>query len=93
MRLRLKFKTGDRRIAVCFSEQAQRFPATFRDVQYVKISDGGRLPDYAGQTSILPSFARQVLPTKGTSVNTDIEILPIPVTVVSNPSGGKTISI
>lgn len=54
---------------------------------------GDRLPNYAGATTVLPSFEGQALPTKDTSVSEDIEILPIKVTEVSNPQGGKTISI
>lgn len=55
--------------------------------------EGNRLPDYEGETSVLPSFENQVLPTRGTSVNEDIEVQPIKVTETSNSSGGTTVSI
>ena len=53
----------------------------------------GRLPDYEGATSVLPSFETQILPTKEKSLRTDIEVEPIRVTTVSNSSGGKTICL
>ena len=51
------------------------------------------LTDYDGPTTILPSFTTQVLPTKDKKLLTDIEVNPIYVTTVSNPSGGKTVFI
>lgn len=48
---------------------------------------------YDGPTSVLPSFEDQVLPTKEKHVTSDIEVRSIRVTAVSNPSGGKTVSI
>lgn len=53
-----------------------------------------RLPAaYEGETEIAPSFEEQVLPTHGKSLCEDIIVQPIKVTEVSNPSGGKTVSI
>ena len=93
MRIKLHFRTSNQRIPVTFSENKQSFPVCFRSLQRVIAQGGEQLPNYGGPTSVLPSFARQVLPTKGTSVHENIEIRPIQVTVVSNTSGGKTISI
>lgn len=81
MHIKLKFKETDQHISV-----------SFKDI----ISIGGsgeRLPDYKGETVVLPSFENQTLLTKDNSMTENIEILPIKVTSVSNPSGGKTISI
>lgn len=55
--------------------------------------DHERLPDYDGPTTVVPSFQIQTLYTMETSVLSDIEVTEIPVTKVSNPSGGKTLSI
>lgn len=75
---------------LCFCGMEERFSVAFRNVSYI---DGQKLPDYDGPTSVLPSFETQMLATNGKSLNADIEVEPILVTVVSNPSGGKTLSI
>lgn len=59
----------------------------------VEIGKGGKLPDYEGDYEVTPRLVEQVLPTKDKSMLDDVTVNPIGVDRVSNPSGGKTVTI
>lgn len=51
-------------------------------------------PDlYDGPYDVIPSFAQQVLATASKTMAADVAVEPIPVSEVSNPSGGVTMTI
>lgn len=52
-----------------------------------------RWPDYAGETEVIPTAEGLTLPTRRTSVASDIDVLPIPYVETSNDAGGYTVSI
>lgn len=55
---------------------------------------GGTFPAYTGETVVTPlAFASTVLETANKTVYSDIEVLEIPYTETTNPSGGITVSI
>lgn len=49
-----------------------------------------RLPEYTGETEVIPAKYGQVLQTKDTSVYSDITVQAIPYYKTSNESGGYT---
>lgn len=54
----------------------------------------GTFPAYTGETVVTPlAFASTVLETANKTVYSDIEVLEIPYTETTNPSGGTTVSI
>lgn len=53
----------------------------------------GDLPTYTGATAVDPDFVGVTLPTRNTSVYSDIDVNAIQVETVSNPSGGDTVYI
>ena len=59
----------------------------------VEMGTGGRLPDYEGEYTVTPRLVEQILPTNGRSMNDDVTVEAIGVDRVSNPSGGKTVTI
>lgn len=48
------------------------------------------LPDYTGATDVIPRTWVQTLPTKDTSVRSDITVREIPYFTTTNESGGYT---
>ena len=64
------------------------------EVGIVTMIREGALPAYTGESVVTPkAFQSTVLGTANKSVYQDIEVLEIPYTEVSNPSGGYTVSI
>ena len=59
----------------------------------VEMGTAGRLPDYEGSYEVTPKLEEQVLPTKNRSMTDDLTVKEVPVSRVSNPSGGKTCTI
>lgn len=53
----------------------------------------GGLPRYLGPTEVNPNFEGIILPTRNTSVYSNIDVNAIQVESVSNPSGGNTVYI
>lgn len=52
------------------------------------------LPEYEGPYSAVSQlYYGRTLPTNGKRMVADMEILPIPINEVSNPSGGVTVTI
>lgn len=68
---------------------------TDRSSPTVKIETGHRsLPIYDEACEVTPSATEEiVLPTKDTVVKSDITVHPIPYSLVSNKSGGRTANI
>ena len=58
-----------------------------------KVPVHDRLPDYEGDYSVTPKIDEQILPTKDTSMVDDMTVEAIPYHEVTNPQGGKTITI
>lgn len=58
------------------------------------VTEGGeQLPWYEGSYSVTPRKQSIILPTKNKSMRNDVEVFQIPYTEVSNPQGGKTVTI
>lgn len=56
-------------------------------------SGGGDFPYYTGSYAVIPKIKEQKLATKNKSLVDDVTIFQIPYAEVSNPAGGKTITI
>lgn len=54
---------------------------------------GDILPYYEGSYNVTPRKREQVLHTKDKSMSQDVKVFAIPYNEVSNPFGGKTITI
>ena len=52
-----------------------------------------RLPDYLGVTDVTPTASIQTLPTRETSVLSDITVRAVPYEETTNDAGGYTVSI
>ena len=52
-----------------------------------------RFPEYSGQYEVTPKLEAQTLSTAFKTMNRDVEIKEIPITRVSNTSGGNTVII
>ena len=50
-------------------------------------------PPYEGVYDVTPKLVEQMLPTKNTLLSDDVKIEKIPITTVSNSSGGNTVII
>ena len=58
------------------------------------IMGGGKLPSYEGEYTVTPkAFIEQTLETKNKSMASDVTVLEIPYSEVSNPEGGITVNI
>ena len=58
-----------------------------------QITVGGKLPYYEGDYVVIPKTVDQNLATENKSMRKDVTVKEIPVESVSNPQGGRTISI
>lgn len=56
-------------------------------------AEDGRLPDYEGEYTIIPSVEEQTMQTKNKTMTNDVTIMAIPYAEVSNSTGGKTVTI
>lgn len=54
---------------------------------------GGDVKEYKGSYEVTPKFEKQTLPTARKTMRNDVIINEIPITVVSNSSGGNTVII
>ena len=54
---------------------------------------GGKLPSYEGEYIVTPKIEAQTLETKNKSMASDVQVLEIPYSEVSNPEGGLTVNI
>ena len=72
-------------------EQLEQPIGVFREV--ITIMMIGDLPAYMGQTTVDPDFVGITLPTRNTSVYSNIDVNAIQVESVSNQSGGNTVYI
>lgn len=57
------------------------------------LSSGSTSPPYEGDYQVTPGVGARELETKGKRMSKNIEIEPIPLSCVSNGSGGKTVTI
>ena len=57
------------------------------------ITTGGALPDYEGPYVIVPKTSATILETDNKSMRDNVVVKKIPYSVVTNPSGGRTITI
>ena len=63
------------------------------DFEVVTIIAGSDIPVYAGPYDVIPTFDDQMLNTSGKVMTDNVEVKQIPVSVVSNVSGGTTVWI
>lgn len=59
----------------------------------VESGTGGMYPYYEGAYQFVPKTTEMIIPTKQKSMKEDLTIYQIPYKEVSNPEGGKTITI
>lgn len=71
-------------------EQLERVITVVQEALTIMIGD---LPAYAGATSVDPDFVGVTLPTRNTSVYSDIGVNAIQVESVLNHGGGNTVYI
>lgn len=64
-----------------------------RDIIITAKGEGVAADPYEGDYSVTPSLEEQTLPTNQKFMNADITIKKIPITTVSNSSGGNTVII
>lgn len=64
----------------------------FLEISSAEVVNSSGLP-YEGEYLVNPDFIGESLPTKGRVLFKDIEVKPIAVSRVTNPSGGKTVYI
>lgn len=57
------------------------------------VSIGKKCEDYIGTYTITPRVYEQIMETEDKHMAEDVHILEIPLTYVSNVSGGKTVTI
>lgn len=82
------FCEQDKRMNVRFGTSKQNFPANFGQIQQVNVLD-----PYDGDYSITPQLTAQTLETAKKYMSNDVEVKEIPIYVVSNNSGGNTVTI
>jgi hypothetical protein len=70
---------------------SQKITPKFKDFQRISVYEEVEI--YEGDYSVTPSLEEQLLPTNQKFMNADITINKIPITAVSNSSGGKTVII
>ena len=73
-----------------FHESNMSFDMEFQEV--IEITPD-RVPAYDGPYSVKPSFEEQVLETAGLLLTADINVKQIPLSRVTNNSGGMTVII
>lgn len=79
------------RIQVKFCETNSVIPVKFG--QITQIGGGGDYPVYSGVYEVTPDRTEQSLSTANKRMLDDVTVHPIPYFEVSNPSGGKTVTI
>lgn len=62
------------------------------EISAAEVVNSSGLP-YEGDYLVHPDFTGTTLPTKGKVLFEDVEVKPIAVSRVTNPSGGKTVYI
>lgn len=77
-------------IQVKFEENDQNLPVDFGEV--TEVSHDG-VQEYTGPYEATPKVTAQTLPTKDKLMRDDLVVREIPITRVSNTSGGNTIII
>ena len=86
-----EFITLPQTFAVEFDILPQTFQTDFGDVQTITKYVGGDI--YTGSYAIVPKIKAQTIPTKDKVMIDDVKIEKIPITTVSNSSGGNTVII
>lgn len=76
---------------VKFKSDPTPFGVGFGEVN--EVSSGGIYDEYAGEYEVTPRITEQVLPTSKKVMTDDLVVREIPVTRVTNTSGGNTIII
>lgn len=82
------FCEQDKRIGVKFGTKTQQFPMNFGQIQQVNVLD-----PYEGDYNVRPQLTAQTLETAKKYMSQNVEVEEIPIYVVSNNSGGKTVVI
>lgn len=91
MKIKVAFFEIDSTLNLKFHEQNKEFPLNFGEVAKVTEYVGGEV--YEGDYEVTPSLQAQTLPTSQKVMLNDMKIRKIPITTVSNTSGGNTVII
>lgn len=84
------FEDNNLELNMEFSESQNIFNADFGEVIEVAAED---IPKYIGPYDVIPTFDDQTLNTSGKVMTDNVEVKQIPISVVSNVSGGTTVWI
>ena len=79
------------KIDVYLEVESQTLDVGFEQVQTITEYVGGEL--YEGEYEVTPQFDEQTLPTKEKVMRDDVTVKAIPISRVSNTSGGTTVYI
>lgn len=89
MILQVKFTEASSVFDLLFSEQEQ-FSVDFGEIYEIVSSD---VPVYEDSYTVRPALVEQTLETAGLLMRQDVTVEQIPIYVVSNNSGGTTVTI
>lgn len=89
MTLQVEFSESASVLQVDF-EAAQTFAVDFGEIHEVSNEE---IPTYSGPYAVRPSLEPQTLETSGKLMEDNVQIEEIPIYVVSNNSGGTTVTI
>lgn len=84
----VKFKSDSAAFDVSFGGERGLYEVGFGEVNEVS-----KEANYDGEYIVTPKLEEQTMPTKGKVMEDDVKINKIPITVVSNESGGNTVII
>lgn len=91
MKKQVIFSDSNHKLDLTFGNSIQTLDMSFREVQHITEYVGGEL--YQGEYEVKPKLTEQTLPTSQKVMLNDVTIQKIPVTRVSNTSGGNTVII
>lgn len=89
-RIDVAFRERNYSIPCKFGTSLQVFPSGFGQIQYVTKVDADY---YEGEYNVRPKLTAQTLETAKKYMSQNVEVEEIPIYVVSNNSGGKTVVI
>ena len=90
LELPIEFQQKSEHMSVQLAELPTEIDATVENLYIVKVPGGD---PYEGDYTVVPQIEQQILPTQYKVMERNLTVLGIPYAEVSNPSGGKTVTI